>query len=114
MWFPGSHSDIGGSYKPDKDGSVLSDIALEWMIGEASEKGLTVEGHLRDDIKINPAGTLHDSRRSFYRIKRKFYRKLDHKKGEVIIHPSVKARWEKDDKYRPANLKRYVEENGWV
>ena len=26
MWFVGSHSDVGGGYKPDKDGSRLSDI----------------------------------------------------------------------------------------
>ena len=33
MWFAGNHSDIGGSY-PEAE-SRLSDIALDWMIGEA-------------------------------------------------------------------------------
>ncbi|MCA0319846.1 MAG: DUF2235 domain-containing protein [Proteobacteria bacterium] len=32
-WFPGNHSDIGGSY-PETE-SRLSDIALEWMVREA-------------------------------------------------------------------------------
>jgi hypothetical protein len=35
MWFSGNHSDIGGSYPEDE--SRLSDIALEWMVGEATE-----------------------------------------------------------------------------
>lgn len=32
MWFAGNHSDIGGSY-PEEE-SRLSDVALDWMIGE--------------------------------------------------------------------------------
>lgn len=35
MWFAGNHSDIGGSY-PEEE-SRLSDIALEWMVGEATK-----------------------------------------------------------------------------
>ena len=34
LWFAGNHSDIGGSYLEDE--SRLSDIALDWMIGEAT------------------------------------------------------------------------------
>ena len=34
LWFAGNHSDIGGSY-PENE-SRLSDIALEWMINEAT------------------------------------------------------------------------------
>lgn len=34
VWFAGNHSDIGGSY-PENE-SRLSDIALEWMTGEAT------------------------------------------------------------------------------
>lgn len=32
VWFAGNHSDIGGSYAEDE--SRLSDISLDWMIGE--------------------------------------------------------------------------------
>lgn len=32
LWFAGNHSDIGGSYFEDE--SRLSDIALQWMVGE--------------------------------------------------------------------------------
>lgn len=34
LWFAGNHSDIGGSYPEDE--SRLSDIALSWMISEAT------------------------------------------------------------------------------
>lgn len=35
VWFPGCHSDIGGSYTESE--SRLSDIALDWMIDELKE-----------------------------------------------------------------------------
>lgn len=34
IWFAGNHSDVGGSYPEDE--SRLSDIALNWMVGEAT------------------------------------------------------------------------------
>ena len=114
VWFAGAHSDIGGSYEYDKDGTVLSNIALEWMIEEAISSGLTIEGHLCESIKINPLATIHNSRRSFYRIKEEFFRNLDHGKGKVYIHESVKTRWEQDKEYRPETLEEYVKKNGWV
>ena len=40
VWFAGSHSDVGGSYITDK--SALSNIALEWMLVEAMNKGLLI------------------------------------------------------------------------
>ncbi|HHJ34422.1 MAG TPA: DUF2235 domain-containing protein [Gammaproteobacteria bacterium] len=113
VWFAGAHSNIGGSYKPDKDGSLLSDIALSWMSDEAVKSGLTIEPHLKRSTTNNPLATLHNSRRSFFRIKKKHYRTIAHDKGEVLIHHSVKQRWDKDDGYRPDNLKDYIEKNGW-
>ena len=111
MWFAGAHADIGGSYKPD--GSVLSDNALAWMIKEAQKSGLTIEAHLKQSINKNPLATLHNSRRSFYRIKEEYYRPIEHGKGPVLIHESVKLRWDQDAKYRPGNLAEYVNKNGW-
>ncbi|MDA3887139.1 MAG: DUF2235 domain-containing protein [Candidatus Delongbacteria bacterium] len=113
VWFAGAHSDIGGSYKPDKDGTVLADNAFDWMIKEASVSGLSVEAHLEQSLKTNPLATLHNSRKGFFRIKGKDYRPIKHKEGKVLIHESVKIRWQKDSKYRPKNLKKYVEKYGW-
>lgn len=41
LWFPGCHSDIGGSY--DEDESRLSDISLQWMIDEVQSTGHPIE-----------------------------------------------------------------------
>ena len=112
VWFAGAHSNIGGSYRPDTDGSSLSYNTLIWMIEEARKAGLTVEDYLEQGVNANPLATLHNSRRSFYRVKRKYYRPIDHGKGEVLIHPSVKLRWEQDAEYRPDNLQDYLAEAG--
>ncbi len=40
VWFAGVHSDVGGSYALEASG--LSNIALEWMLVEAQEKGLLI------------------------------------------------------------------------
>lgn len=113
VWFAGAHSDLGGSYEPDKDGSLSSDIALAWMIQEAGRSELAIETHLKQSISKNPLATIHNSRRSFYRIKRKYYRPIEHGKDSVLIHESVKLRWDQDSKYRPSNLKKYIDDNGW-
>ena len=113
-WFAGAHADIGGSYKPDKDGSVLSDNALGWMIKEAQDSGLTIEDHLKDTINKSPLAKVHNSRRSFYRIKEKYFRPIDHGNGPVLIHKSVKLRWDQNLKYRPKNLDEYIKANGWT
>ncbi len=36
VWFPGAHSDVGGG----KRSGALSDLALRWMVAEASAQGL--------------------------------------------------------------------------
>jgi len=113
VWFSGAHSNIGGSYKPDKDGSLLSDIALSWMSIEAEKAGLNIEPHLKNSFHINPLATLHNSRRHFFRVRTKYYRPIEHKQGPVLIHESVKQRWDKDNNYRPDNLKNYISKNGW-
>ena len=113
VWFAGAHSNIGGSYKPDKNGDMLSDVSLKWMIDHAREAGLSIEKHLYDSINANPLAKLHNSRRNFYRIKKKFYRNINHHKGSVIIHESVKQRWENDKNYRPQNLAEYISKYGW-
>jgi uncharacterized protein (DUF2235 family) len=113
VWFIGSHSDIGGSYKPDKNGALLSDIALKWMIQEATTAGLTLEPHISANLNPSARATIHQSRRSFYRLKKKLERKIDHGKSKILIHESVKERWDSDVKYRPAKLKKYINEKGW-
>lgn len=113
VWFAGAHSNIGGSYQPDKDGSLLSDNALLWMINEAQQFNLGLEPHLQASLRPNPLATLHDSRRNFYRIKQAYLRPLDPSKAPILLHRSVKERWEQDPQYRPKNLQAYLDSYGW-
>lgn len=48
IWFPGVHSDVGGSY-PEAE-SQLSKIALQWMVCEAEPAGLQVDQNRKADI----------------------------------------------------------------
>lgn len=113
VWFCGAHADIGGSQKPDRDGSRIADIALDWMMRQAAREGLGIEGHLRSELTANARAKLHPSRRKFYRLRGKHHRPIDHGKGDVLIHRTVKERWDADRKYRPENLAAYVEDHGW-
>ena len=113
VWFAGAHSDVGGSYKPDTDGSLLSDAPLLWMIKEAAKSGLAVENHLIKATNPNPIATLHNSRRSFYRVKKPYFRPVEHQHGSVLIHDSVKKRWDLDADYRPKNLVDFINGQAW-
>ena len=114
VWFVGAHSDLGGGYPRDDDGSLLSDLALDWILKEANKAKLTTESHLKQRIQGNARATLHQSRRTFYRIKRKFFRPIDHGRGEVVLHRSVKERWQTDKKYRPKNLADFLKTRNGV
>jgi uncharacterized protein (DUF2235 family) len=48
VWFPGVHCDVGGGY-PEKE-SGLAKIALEWMLDEATAKGLLVDEGRREAV----------------------------------------------------------------
>jgi hypothetical protein len=89
LWFPGNHSDIGGSY-PENE-SRLSDIALQWMAEEAQAlpDGLKFDTAL---LRLNPdpLGPLHDeTRSSVFRFAKK--RPRAPVPGSSM-HPSVLAR----------------------
>lgn len=114
VWFAGAHCDVGGSYKPDNDGALLSDIALDWMMREAMAAGLAIEQHLSNGLNPSPTAKLHKSRRNFYRARRRHDRIINHGQSEVFIHQSVKQRWDSDSNYRPQNLDAYItpDDNG--
>ncbi len=113
VWFAGAHSDVGGSTKPDRRGLLLSDVALEWMLGEAGRAGLTLEPHLRQELAPVATAKINPSRRGVFRARPKRHRTIEHLHGPVRIHASVKTRWDRDRKYRPKNLKEYVDAKGW-
>lgn len=117
VWFAGVHSDIGGGYARETDGAVTADIPLNWMIAQARALGLAIETHLTGELKAahlkNCLGAkIHQSRKHIYRSKQKFYRPVAHGKGEVLIHASVKQRWDANSEYRPKNLQDFLDANG--
>ncbi|WP_422104765.1 DUF2235 domain-containing protein [Winogradskyella sp.] len=73
VWFPGVHSDVGGSY-PEAD-SGLSKIALQWMVHEAMQETLLVDQEKYDQVVLgndsnyvapDPNGKLHKSLHTFW------------------------------------------------
>ena len=80
---------------------------------EATTAGLTLEPHLKQRLRPKATATLNVSRRSFYRIKKKAFRPIDHGNGNILLHRTVKERWDRDKIYRPKNLTDYVKDNGW-
>jgi len=114
VWFAGVHADIGGSYPPDKQTSIrASDTPLKWMIDEANAAGLEIEPHLIVSLTDGVKGKLHKSRKRVYRLKPPKHRPLIIKGKPTKIHPSVKARYIADNRYRPPQLKKLVNESGW-
>ncbi|MFM9909147.1 MAG: DUF2235 domain-containing protein [Chitinophagaceae bacterium] len=58
VWFPGTHSNVGGGYAD----AGLSDISLDWMIQKAQATNLAFkESYLRENIKPNPRAELRNS-----------------------------------------------------
>ncbi len=112
VWFAGVHSDVGGGYRPDKNGELASDIPLEWMIAEARQAGLRTETHLKRGLNGSPRARLHQSRKHIYRSKRPYHRPIDHGHGEVMVHESVRKRWDAGG-YKPKNLDEFISTNGW-
>ncbi|PLX47206.1 MAG: hypothetical protein C0613_14595 [Desulfobulbaceae bacterium] len=114
VWFAGVHSDVGGSYPPDKDtGLRAADIPLAWMLDEATRGGLHIEEHIRNGLTDDTTAKLHKSRNHVYRFKTPLHRPLLLPDKPTKIHPSVKSRYQTDSGYRPRQLKKLVEEHGW-
>ncbi len=114
VWFAGAHTDVGGSYPPDKTTGIrASDTPLKWMLDEAQDAGLEIERYLPDSITDGSQGKLHKSRKHVYRLKSPLHRPLVVESKPTKIHPSVKVRYEADPGYRPPQLKELVEKSGW-
>jgi uncharacterized protein (DUF2235 family) len=114
IWFAGVHSDIGGSYPPDKKTGIrTADTPLAWMLDEAINAGLEIEPRIKDSLTDSTKGKLHKSRNHVYRLKSPLHRPLIIENKPTKIHPSVKSRYMADSKYRPPQLKKLVEQFGW-
>lgn len=124
VWFSGVHSNVGGGY-PE---SYLSDQALLWMMGEASEAGLQFNAQMVSNIEqyieeienktdgtipaINQTYSLSYRLIDFARFRkpgRQIGSSQQQKRGALaaineFIHPSVEHLMELNNQYRPENL----------
>jgi len=114
VWFPGCHSDVGGSYLEAE--SRLSDIALEWMIDELKECVPDVQ--INDDMLVRSPDPLALQHEETYMLEigpikipwEIMPREVD---AKFNLHPSVIERLQADTvpqvdevkPYRPAQLK---------
>ena len=98
VWFPGVHSDVGGSYAE----SGLSDIALQWMLEQAENRGLCLKSDWRTNLAPDPCGMLHNSRSGLWRMWRPAPRVIP--EGSRV-HRSVCTRMDNSETaYGPSNL----------
>ena len=109
VWFPGVHCDIGGGYKE----KGLADHALQWMIAEAKKAGLAFDnGFVAARVKPDSLDTKHTSYKGAYWLLGKAPRRID-EVGKAQLHHSVRERWQGNPRYRPRNLRKYLNEYGW-
>jgi uncharacterized protein (DUF2235 family) len=117
-WFAGNHSDIGGSYSENE--SRLSDIALKWMLDEASsvEHPIVIDqSHLH--MFPDPRGMQHDECKVGVPILGGLWRfswTVGHRgipRPDTTLHPSVIERvrlaavrhYDEMKPYRPESLR---------
>ena len=89
VWFPGVHSDVGGSYSQDSSG--LSNGALRWLIEEAGKAGADIKPHMKQLVlgeEVNPLPEQMDERRRVEALKDLFP-----KPTQTEVHPSLKGPW---------------------
>lgn len=101
VWFPGVHSDVGGSY----DERGLSDTALIWMLDNAQHIGLRLKDGWQDAFAPDPLGELHQSRKGLWRLWRPAPREIPE---GANVHESVIHRAKQDPDYNPRLPERYT------
>jgi uncharacterized protein (DUF2235 family) len=104
VWFPGVHSDVGGGYRQ----TGLSDIALEWMLEEASALGPELgldPARLEPPPQPDPLQRRHDeARKPLWKLRPRGPRRID---SGAVLHSSVLERLHRRPDYRPSALKRH-------
>ena len=98
VWFPGSHSDVGGQNDADRG---ISDLPLVWMLENAHRECLILREDWKEDLHPNHTGTIRKSDRHFWRVGAKD-RPIS---KNTDIHQSViDRRDDPNQDYQPGNL----------
>ena len=108
IWFPGVHADVGGGYG-NRD---LADITLQFMRNrlKAFEVNLVPPQLL---LAPKSDGLIHDHAKSLMRKKQRRIGVKNSSTAKVRIHKSALARRKNVPSYRPAELERLIEIQGF-
>ena len=106
VWFPGVHSNVGGSCSPDG----LANEALHWMIEKAEGLGLEFHRPYLEHYRPCFNSTLNDSMSPLYRVMGPQERAIgEHLADGEAIHQSVLDRMKLPEcAYDPPNVKRFL------
>jgi uncharacterized protein (DUF2235 family) len=97
IWFPGVHSDVGGSY-PE---AGLSNIALRWMLRTAADEGLIVDETAAAQYVGDDTDTLHNPLLPVWWSLGWWSRRVPE---GALVHRSVIDRKQHLSDYNPPNL----------
>lgn len=102
-WFPGVHSNIGGSYSPDG----LANEALHWIVEKAEQLGLEFDAAYLEHYLPCFNSVLNDSMTTMYRAMGPVVRAIGEQTGgEEAVHRTALDRMKLAEcKYSPQNLR---------
>jgi uncharacterized protein (DUF2235 family) len=103
-WFPGVHSDVGGSNTPDG----LANEALHWIIGKAEQHGLAVDALFLSHYTPCFNGTLHDSMTLAYRALGTLDRPIGTDPTETVHQATLDRLGHAPSAYSPRSLAAFL------
>lgn len=101
VWFPGTHSDIGGQVSGRPHARGLSNIPLRWMLEKAQDLGLELPDDWLNEFPINieaPSSGSYDGSSKLFLHRRA--RRIGICASETV-HPSVNERQSALTRYKP-------------
>ena len=106
VWFAGVHSDVGGGYAE----RFHSDVALEWMLVQASHHGLVYDGNNDYQFQVDLKENIHSSAYNIFGID------IGVKERDALvvdghapkIHWSVREKMKLHANYQPRALAKHI------
>ncbi|MDH5547993.1 MAG: DUF2235 domain-containing protein [Gammaproteobacteria bacterium] len=108
-WFPGVHSNVGGSYDPDG----LANESLHWIVEHAEVLGLEVDNNYIQYFRPCFNSVLNDSMTTMYRVMGPITRKIGQYTDscEVLHQTCIDRMHHSASHYSPENLGVYLEKS---
>ena len=110
VWFAGVHSDIGGGYEDRHH----SDIALKWMVDQATQRGLKLRTDWVDTYAPDVRKKIHDSAYKIFGLTvGAEERRAPVTAGHVpLVHASVREKVAGLPDYKPLALEEFIRDRG--